>query len=100
MADDGDQVATAASLHPRHAEAAVDVVKGDPLDEPGERFAAGMGRAAGDDRYLPRFPARFRFGPAAASRNRLPILKRTAVVAGICNVSPVRRLRPRRALRW
>ena len=36
MADDGDQVALAARLHPQDAEAAVLVVEGDALDEAGE----------------------------------------------------------------
>jgi hypothetical protein len=35
MADDGDQVALSARLHPQHAESAVLVVKGDPLDDAG-----------------------------------------------------------------
>ena len=48
--------------------------------------------------FLP-FPARLAFDPAAASRRRLPILKRTAAGAGIFKVSPACRLRPRRALR-
>jgi hypothetical protein len=43
--------------------------------------------------------ARLRFDPAAASRRRLPILKCTAGVAGIFRLSPLRRLRARRALR-
>ena len=48
MADDSDQIALAAGLHPQHAEAAVFVVEGDPLDEAGEVFALGRGRR----RYL------------------------------------------------
>ena len=43
-------------------------------------------------------PPRLRLDPAAAFRRCLPILRRTVVVAGIFRVSPVRRLRPRRAL--
>jgi hypothetical protein len=39
MADDGDQVALAACLHPQHAEPAVLVVEGDALDETGEILA-------------------------------------------------------------
>ena len=49
--------------------------------------------------YFLLFAARLRFELAAASRRRLPPLKRTAFVAGIFKLSPVRRLRPRRALR-
>ena len=41
VADDGDQVALAARLHPQHAEAAVVVVEGDALDETGEVLLAG-----------------------------------------------------------
>ena len=44
MADDGDQIALAARLHPQDAEAAVLVVEGDPLDEAGEVLAFGCGR--------------------------------------------------------
>jgi hypothetical protein len=43
MADDGDQLALAARLHPQHAEAAVPVVEGDALDETGEVLALGCG---------------------------------------------------------
>jgi hypothetical protein len=49
-------------------------------------------RADADDSYFLVFPAGFRFDPAAASRRRLPILKRTARMAGIFSLSPVRRL--------
>ena len=55
--------------------------------------------AVGRYSYFLPFPARLGFDPAAASRRRLPILKRTARMAGIFRLSPVRRLRPRRALR-
>ena len=41
VADDGDQVALAARLHPQHAEPAVFIVKGDALDEAGEVLAFG-----------------------------------------------------------
>ena len=41
VADDGDQVALAPRLHPQHAEAAVLVVEGDPLDEASEVLLAG-----------------------------------------------------------
>jgi hypothetical protein len=57
------------------------------------QFAGGRGS------YFPPFPVRLRFDLAAASRRRLPILKRTALVAGIFKLSPVRRLRSRRARR-
>ena len=44
----------------------------------------GLDRRAGaDDNYFLPFLARLSFDPAAASRRRLPILKRTARVAGI-----------------
>ena len=43
MADDGDQVALAARLHPQDAEPAVLVVEGDALDEAGEVLAVGCG---------------------------------------------------------
>ena len=36
MPDDGDQITLAARLHPQHAEAAILVVEGNPLDEAGE----------------------------------------------------------------
>jgi hypothetical protein len=48
--------------------------------------------ANGCSAYFLPFPARLRFDPAAASRSRLPILKRTAVVAGIFKLSPVCKL--------
>ncbi len=41
VADDGDQIALTARLHPQHAEAAVLVVEGDALDEAGEVLAFG-----------------------------------------------------------
>jgi hypothetical protein len=41
MADDGDQVALAACLHPQDAEPAVLVVEGDAFDEAGEVLLAG-----------------------------------------------------------
>jgi hypothetical protein len=41
MADNGDQVALAAGLHPQHAEPAVFIVKGNALDETGEVLLAG-----------------------------------------------------------
>ena len=44
MADDGDQIALAARLHPQDTEAAVLVVEGDPLDQAGEVLALGRGR--------------------------------------------------------
>ena len=47
VTDDGDQIALAAHLHPQHAEAAVLVVKGDPLDEAGEVLAFGCSGCAG-----------------------------------------------------
>jgi hypothetical protein len=45
MADNGDQIAPAARLHPQDAEAAVLVVEGDALDKAGEfsRSAADCG---------------------------------------------------------
>lgn len=61
-------------------------------------YSASSASSRGDSYFLP-LPARLRFDPAAASRRRLPILKRTALVARIFRLSPVRRLRPRRALR-
>ena len=42
MADDGDQIALAARLHPQHAEAAVLVVEGDALDEARQDFTIGL----------------------------------------------------------
>jgi hypothetical protein len=40
MADNGDQVALAARIHPQHAEPAVLVVEGDPLDDTSKVFLA------------------------------------------------------------
>jgi hypothetical protein len=39
VADDRDQIALVARLHPQHAEAALVVVEGDPFDQPGEVLA-------------------------------------------------------------
>ncbi len=41
MADNGDQLAVAARLHPQHAEAVLGVVERHPLDEASEDLAIG-----------------------------------------------------------
>jgi hypothetical protein len=41
MADDGDEIALAARLHPQHAKAAVLVMERHPLDKAGEVLAVG-----------------------------------------------------------
>jgi hypothetical protein len=43
MADDGDQIALAARLHPQDAEAVLVIMEGHALDEPGEDFRAAVG---------------------------------------------------------
>jgi len=41
VADDGDEVAVPARLHPQHGEAALGIVERHPLDDAGEHFAIG-----------------------------------------------------------